>query len=147
MREIIKGGAVMRLEYTDADGNIVELALGNTEVLIGRSPQCHLVLVRPDVSRQHASIRLWGDDYVIKDLGSENGVYVNGQRVEIAVLRDGDVIRIGSCEINVRHSISGRAPSTAIREVESKFAHGKGFSTIMKEIVSEVDDKKKQDSQ
>jgi pSer/pThr/pTyr-binding forkhead associated (FHA) protein len=135
----------MRLEYTDAEGNIVEVALGNTEVLIGRSPQCHVVLASPDVSRQHASIRLWGDDYVIKDLGSENGLYVNGQRVEIAVLRDGDVIRVGSCEIHVRQSISERAPSTVIREIESKMAHGKGFSTIMKEIVHEVEEKKKED--
>jgi pSer/pThr/pTyr-binding forkhead associated (FHA) protein len=63
--------------------------------LLGRSrSQADLVLDDPNVSRQHAAIERVGDTWVLADLGSTNGCYVEGQRVSRRQLADGDVIEI-----------------------------------------------------
>ncbi len=49
----------------------------------------------PDVSRQHAVIERYDEKFLLKDLESTNGTYLNGQRVTIDFLKDGDVIRMG----------------------------------------------------
>jgi pSer/pThr/pTyr-binding forkhead associated (FHA) protein len=52
-----------------------------------------------NVSRRHAEVRQEGAGYWIVDLGSTNGLEVNGKRVERARLRDGDRILLGSTEV------------------------------------------------
>jgi hypothetical protein len=63
--------------------------------LIGRSPDCHVFLDDVTVSRRHAEIVHSDDDYVIRDLGSLNGTFVNRQRIESAVLSADDEVQIG----------------------------------------------------
>lgn len=66
---------------------------------IGRDGQgCEIVLDDANVSRLHASVRLEGGQYKIKDMDSANGTFVNGQRVESKVLVDGDVIKLGQVQ-------------------------------------------------
>jgi serine phosphatase RsbU (regulator of sigma subunit) len=55
--------------------------LGESNVL-GRHPECDIVLEVGAISRQHAKITQAGDDYLVEDLNSRNGTYVNGSRVE-----------------------------------------------------------------
>src|SRR5207253_1491876 len=62
---------------------------------IGRSPDCGIFLDDVTVSRRHAVLLDQGGTYVIRDEGSLNGIFVNRQRVEEAVLADGDEIQIG----------------------------------------------------
>ena len=62
---------------------------------IGRSPRSHIRLPQSEVSRHHADIVLGADGYRVMDAGSDNGIFVNGQRVSEQVLADGDVIQIG----------------------------------------------------
>ena len=62
---------------------------------IGRDPRNELVLSDEQVSRQHAQIRCEPEGFVIYDLNSKNGTYVNGQRVSRCPLHDGDEIRVG----------------------------------------------------
>ncbi len=70
------------------------------EVVIGRSPDCQLTIEDPLVSRQHARIRVQGEDAAIEDLGSRNGVRVNGRKIEgLHLLKDGDRIRLGTQEL------------------------------------------------
>jgi pSer/pThr/pTyr-binding forkhead associated (FHA) protein len=64
------------------------------ELVVGRAPDCGLVLGGSGVSRRHAELRVDEDVHDIRDLGSANGVYVNGTRVERVALEQGDVIRI-----------------------------------------------------
>ncbi|MBI2339478.1 MAG: FHA domain-containing protein [Deltaproteobacteria bacterium] len=64
-------------------------------VSIGRSPSNDLVLTAPKVSRQHAAINKYKDQYIIIDLKSSNGVYVNGRKVDEHVLMEGDQISVG----------------------------------------------------
>jgi transcriptional regulator with AAA-type ATPase domain len=75
----------------------VPLRASSAEVVIGREDACEVRLSGDGVSRRHASIRSLGpdDDPVIQDLGSRNGVRVNGRLVQSARLVPGDVVRLG----------------------------------------------------
>ena len=80
-----------------------EFDLVGPEVLIGRSPGCHITLEDPLVSREHVRIRVLEEGgAVVVDLGSRNGVRVNGRPVPSrgeCPLKDGDRIRIGTQEL------------------------------------------------
>ena len=62
---------------------------------IGRETDNDVVLDDPATSRHHAEILFHDGQYVVKDLGSANGTYVNEQRVSERALADGDAIRVG----------------------------------------------------
>ncbi len=66
---------------------------------IGRSPSNDIVLKEPKISRQHAAINLIDENYVIVDLKSSNGIFVNGRKVEEVLLEDGDEILIGNTKM------------------------------------------------
>ena len=66
-------------------------------IRIGREPNCQVMLDDPHISRQHAEILCRGEqDITIRDMGSTNGVFVNGKKVTEQQLRDGDKILIGT---------------------------------------------------
>lgn len=70
--------------------------LGVDAANIGRSGENAIVLVHERVSRRHAQVEWNGDQYLLRDLGSRNGTYLNGRRIEApAALRHGDLIGIG----------------------------------------------------
>jgi pSer/pThr/pTyr-binding forkhead associated (FHA) protein len=84
---------------------IGDLELGSGSLLIGRLPECDVLLQDNLVSRMHARISVQSDAVVIEDLHSTNGVYVNGLRVgHSTVLREGDRILIGTVEISLFES-------------------------------------------
>jgi hypothetical protein len=66
------------------------------EIWIGRAEDLDLVLEDARVSRKHARIVVDRGRYLIEDLGSTNGIFVNAHRVQRAVLREGDRIQIGT---------------------------------------------------
>jgi hypothetical protein len=69
-------------------------------VVLGRSPDCQITIEDPLVSRRHARIVITGDAATISDLGSRNGVRVNGRQTEGEhQLADGDRIRLGTQEL------------------------------------------------
>lgn len=63
--------------------------------VLGRSPQCEIVIDEAAVSRKHCEIVWEYVQYVVRDLGSANGTFVNGQHITEAALRNGDLIEIG----------------------------------------------------
>jgi pSer/pThr/pTyr-binding forkhead associated (FHA) protein len=71
------------------------------EVSIGRDPACDLMLWCTLVSRRHARILRSGRSLAIEDLGSHNGVLLNGERVQWALLRPGDHITLGTFGLRV----------------------------------------------
>lgn len=75
--------------------NYMEVPFEN-QLTIGRDVYNSLSLPDPEISRSHAIIFEQGDQTIIKDLNSRNGVYVNGDRVKEQVLQTGDEIVIGS---------------------------------------------------
>jgi hypothetical protein len=73
----------------------VDLQQGTT--YIGRSEECAVTIEDPLVSRRHARILVQGEDVIIEDLGSRNGVRVNGKTIQASQnLADGDRVRIGT---------------------------------------------------
>jgi hypothetical protein len=73
--------------------------LTGARTVLGRSKHCDLQVPDLNVSRRHAEVRREGSAFVLADLGSTNGTFLNGRRVERAPLEDGDVITLGSTEV------------------------------------------------
>ena len=63
--------------------------------VLGRSREADIQVPFPEVSRRHAQVIWEADDYVINDLESQIGVFVNGQKTKKQILKDGDVVQIG----------------------------------------------------
>jgi hypothetical protein len=73
--------------------------LAGERMAIGRSRDCELIVDDPNVSRRHAEVRKTIEGWMVVDLGSTNGVKVNGKRVKEEVLRPGDKITLGLVDL------------------------------------------------
>ena len=78
---------------------IKQILLGSNEILIGRAEDTDLTLTSHEVSRHHAAVKIRNKQYVIEDLSSTNGTYVNSHRIEKQILNHGDEISIGEHSI------------------------------------------------
>jgi phosphoserine phosphatase RsbU/P len=83
------------LSYSDTDGQHM-VVLDHASTSIGRSPGQDIVLRDPAASRQHAVIVRDGDIYTVVDQNSTCGTFLNGVRVQRAVLKPEDVLQMGS---------------------------------------------------
>jgi predicted component of type VI protein secretion system len=91
-----------------------ELELPPGDFFIGRSPECQLTLDDPLVSRRHAVIHVVGQQAVLEDLGSRNGVLVNGERARgNTPMRPGDRMVIGSQELTLVLVTPSQRPTEA----------------------------------
>lgn len=86
--------AVLRVVRGPQTG--VAFRLGNTALSVGRSPQCDVFLNDMTVSREHAVIEPKEGGYVIRDVNSFNGVWVNNENVDVRKLVANDIIQIGA---------------------------------------------------
>jgi hypothetical protein len=76
--------------------------LGGDGGIIGRSRDCEVTIEDPNVSRHHAEVRPSGGSWTVHDLGSTNGVKVNGRRIDPAraqSLKPGDAIELGTARL------------------------------------------------
>lgn len=71
---------------------------------IGRSPAAEFIVDAALVSRLHCQLTATVDSLHVKDLGSTNGTFVNGTRVQAAELKDGDKLAVGRMELIVSRS-------------------------------------------
>ena len=69
--------------------------LGTRPTVIGRSSKCDVQVDQESVSRNHCRISFNGKNYVIRDLGSTNGTYVNDELCDELNMRDGDQVKVG----------------------------------------------------
>lgn len=72
-----------------------EVPLDGREFRIGRADDCEIVVRESDISREHALLRAGDGGFVIEDLNSRNGLFVNGERVERSAVHPGDRLRLG----------------------------------------------------
>ncbi len=81
-----------------------EHAIAALPAIIGRRNACRVVLDTPDTSLVHTLLWMMNDRPIVFDLGSRSGTILNGERVALAWLRDGDELRVGGEALTVRWS-------------------------------------------
>src|SRR5580704_11309777 len=80
-----------------------DITLDRTIVVVGRHPACETRLDSLRVSRHHCCMTQENGEVVVRDLGSTNGIRINGQRVEMGRLRPGDELSIA----HIRYRLDG----------------------------------------
>ncbi len=104
------------------DGPLAGRRVEVTAVLVLGREAADLVIDDPEVSRRHAGLRPAGDGLEIEDLGSLNGTWVNGTRIQGAVrLSPGDRVRLGDTSFEVqreqaRQTVASPRPATPVAE-------------------------------
>ena len=89
--------------------------LEGDQLIIGRDAVNAVAINDAEVSRKHSRLTFQGGKYVIEDLGSTNGTFVNGQRlVSSTVLKPGDVVSLGEQIVLVYEGLSSDAGATMI---------------------------------
>ena len=93
---------MITLRVTPAEGAPFEREVGSEELVIGRSSKCGLSIPDRFLSRRHARLRREDETWLIEDLGSRNGTFVNGRSIEgPEAVRPGDVLTMSASRIEV----------------------------------------------
>ena len=108
------GLTVPHLKARFPDGTTGEFALGELTTL-GRHPSNTLRLVDREVSKEHARIERMGRDYILRDLGSSNGTFVNGEKVKQATLKVNDALMSSVEDQPLRYVMADRMNSALKR--------------------------------
>lgn len=88
-----------RLIVLQQAGTARQIHLTEFPFVVGRASTCELVLDGAQVSRAHAVFESADDVVRVRDLKSNNGTRVNGERIDSCVLADGDEVQVGKCVI------------------------------------------------
>lgn len=92
-------------------GRTYELKNGTTTV--GRVSDNAFEIAEASVSSHHAEITLRGNDVVVKDLGSTNGTFINGEKIDEGVLKPGQILRLGMIEMRLETGDAAAPAATA----------------------------------
>ena len=88
--------------------------LNQPVINIGRHSDNDLMLDDPHISRHHAQLRAFNKQYIIFDVGSTGGIFINGKQLLQATLQSGDVIRMGITSLIYIQDTTSAHPTTAI---------------------------------
>lgn len=93
--------AFLYVERGPGMGQLLEVKQGT--VVVGRASVSDLRLQHPSISRRHAQVKRKGEQFFVKDLGSQNGTFVNKQRIATEVeVKPGDTIAMGNALVRLR---------------------------------------------
>lgn len=87
--------------------------LDKPRMVVGREPSCEIHIDNLGISRQHCEFQPRGDAFVVKDLGSSNGTYVNGRKITEHFLNDADEIIIGKYTLKFRNETQAASAAAA----------------------------------
>ena len=119
------------LVHVRSDGRQQAVPLKPGKILIGRHDDCQIRIPAANVSRHHCGVVSGGSGVRIRDLGSSNGTYVNGHKVDDVELSPGDVIEIGTLLFVVR--IDG---DPAVIDPEALSQHVKSAGSAVADAVT-----------
>jgi pSer/pThr/pTyr-binding forkhead associated (FHA) protein len=105
-----------------SDGERRSFSIARDMTVIGRREDCDLRIPLGEVSRKHCRLVRDGDTLKLEDLGSSNGTFLNGQRVQEALLSPGDTIQVGPVVFALQ--IDGEPPEEDLRPVTSNAGGG-----------------------
>jgi pSer/pThr/pTyr-binding forkhead associated (FHA) protein len=95
----------MLVTYHKKDGSPVKIRIKELShvppVTFGRDKEATVHVDDPQCSRVHAAIRFWDDMFVMRDMNSQNGTYLNGAKIVVAKVGPGDVVKIGETELQL----------------------------------------------
>lgn len=114
--DVIAGAGLARPSY----------AISARGLTMGRSETRDVVVPDPAASRHHCSVVPRENSWVLRDMGSANGVYVNGVRVRESLLADGDRIRIGNTEFRFTLGDASQLDSTTSRSTRESWPQAGG---------------------
>ncbi len=107
------------LEGTNGELVGHEFKLIEEATVIGRGEESHIHILDPKVSRKHAMIRFSAGGCVIDDLGSTGGTFVNGEIVQSAELKDGDMITIGETSFRFHYEPDIKSALTVMADEDA----------------------------
>jgi pSer/pThr/pTyr-binding forkhead associated (FHA) protein len=87
------------LQILSPQENKGTIELGEKDIVIGRSSECDIRFIVENVSRKHARVLFHNEEFMIEDLNSTNGLFVNGVKVVRCVLRNNDQIALGGVRL------------------------------------------------
>lgn len=125
------------LNIRHADGSSERFPLAKPVTVIGRSGRSgnDLVIEKDGImSRRHAQIAIGPDGFSIKDLGSTNGVWVDGKQVAEALLKNGDLIRLGSTEFTFEETGAPQRPQVSAAEGRPRLIIGEEEFRLASEV-------------
>jgi MoxR-like ATPase len=93
-----------------------EVEIPDQGIVIGRGDEADLVLPDSEVSGRHAALQREDGGWTVRDLESSNGTVVNGAPVQTAVLRSGDIVRLGETQMRFREAGAAAPPEPADAE-------------------------------
>src|SRR5437588_5689477 len=92
-------------------------------LLLGRHPECDVQIESRKISRRHCCIALVNDHLVVRDLGSTNGIRINGVRVQEGNLRANDELTIGNSRYKVRWETMDFQPPQKVPAIPKEPPH------------------------
>lgn len=96
--------AIARLVELDEHGQALRShELGPGRQVIGRADDVDVCIEHPDVSRYHAALDLTPEGGVIRDLGSKNGLRLDGVEIEAAPVEHGAILALGDLRLRIEH--------------------------------------------
>ena len=105
-----------RLIVLARNSSVRQINIAGPSTTIGRAADNRVCIDSDKVSRQHALIEWTGDRYLLADLGSRNGTYLNDERViGTRPLGNGDAITVGDCRLRFLYSATVLPPAEALR--------------------------------
>ena len=132
----------MILRYVLPDGTKKKFELGRKSITIGRGAEADVLIADKLASRIHCGISYKDGNYFLRDCDSRNGTFVNDHLIEVCQINPGDRIRVGEIVLTVEAS-PRKGTVMVLRELKDEMAQGKGYHTILQEIIR--DEKKTSD--
>ncbi|MDP2990521.1 MAG: FHA domain-containing protein [Kiritimatiellota bacterium] len=124
----------MILQYVLPDGEQKKFELGRKPVTIGRGAETDVLIADKLASRIHCEIFYKDGNHYIRDCDSRNGTFVNDHSIEVCRINPGDRIRVGDMILMVEAS-PRKGTVMVLRELKDDMAKGKGYHTILQEII------------
>ncbi len=128
-------GLVARVRVVVGRDLGLECPLERPSLLVGRSPDCDLVLTDDTITWRHLSLERTPEGVRVRDLGSRNGTFLDGQRIESAVGRAGSRVRAGRTTLELQSSGPPVAPGETLAWGLAEMA---GRSSTMQKVYSRI---------